>query len=52
MKVVKQSNKETKPLLQRRRYYLSEECSGKLDSLAKQHNTTPSLMLESIITLM
>lgn len=49
--VVKQTNKE-KPLLQRRRYYLSEECSGKLDTLAKQHNTTPSLMLESIITLM
>lgn len=51
MKVVKQSSKETKQL-QRRRYYLSEECSGKLDTLAKQHNTTPSLMLESIITLM
>ena len=51
MKVVKQTSKE-KPPLQRRRYYLSEECSGKLDSLAKQHNTTPSLMLESIITLM
>lgn len=52
MKVVNKTKVGVKKQLQRRRYYLSEECSSKLDSLAKQHNTTASLMLESIITLM
>lgn len=47
--IIKESIDKEKNALLRRRYYLSEQATQKLDSLAAQHNVSPSLMLENVI---
>lgn len=44
-----QSEHHNKVKLERRRYYLTQETSDKLDALAEHNNTTPSKMLEALI---
>lgn len=44
-----QSEHNNKVKLERRRYYLTQETSDKLDALAEHNNTTPSKMLEALI---
>ena len=44
-----QGEHHNKVKLERRRYYLTQETSDKLDALAEHNNTTPSKMLEALI---
>ena len=44
-----QGEHHNKVKLERRRYYLTQETTDKLDALAKHNNTTPSKMLEALI---
>ena len=37
------------PNLIRRRFYLTKESLDVLDRLAKQHNTSPSILLDAIL---
>lgn len=36
--------------IQRRRYYLSQQNTDALDALAAEHNTTPSKMLDAVLS--